>query len=153
MCIRDSQDIARLPQEVQHTFALQIYSKNIPKSTVECLVTAYNNKTTPAALKQEIIKNPALAIQTINPVKVVKCVDNDTEKDISTRWEAAIRLLLKLIAEVETYLAAMNTEDINKYHRLLAVICHSMGRFIKMVEQLISPGKPVINGGVDDGNG
>ena len=153
LCPASAQDIARLPQEVQHTFALQIYSKSIPKSTVECLVTAYNNKTTPAALKQEIIKNPALAIQTINPVKVVKCGDNDTEKDISTRWEAAIRLLLKLIAEVETYLAAMNAEDINKYHRLLAVLCNSMGRFIKLAEQLISPGKPIVNGGVDDGNG
>ena len=56
LCPASAQDISRIPKEVQHRFALEVYAKNIPKSTVERLVTAYNSKTTPEAVKQEIRK-------------------------------------------------------------------------------------------------
>ena len=144
-----AQDISRLPREVQHRFALEVYAKNIPKSTVERLVTAYNSKTTPEAVKQEIIKNPVSAANTLNTAKFEKCSDNDIKKDLSSRFDAAIRLILKLVAEIEIYLSGMADEDIKKYQRIFPIVCSSLGRFIKLAEHLISLGKP--EGGVCDG--
>lgn len=151
LCPASAQDISRLPQEVQHRFALEVYAKNISKSTVERLVTAYNSKTTPEAVKQEIIKNPVSAANAVNAAKFEKCSDNDIKKDISSRFDAAIRLVLKLVAEIEIYLSGMADEDIKKYQRVFPVICSSLGRFIKLAEHLISLGKPGQDGGVCDG--
>ena len=117
-----------------------MYTQSIPKSIVERLVTAYNSKTTPEALKQEIIKNPVLAANTLNPVKFEKC--NTIKKDISSRFDEAIRLVLKLVAETEAYLSGMADEEIQKHHRLLPIVCDSMRRFIKLAEYLVCLGKP-----------
>lgn len=151
LCPASAQDISRLPKDVQHRFAMGVYEKNIPKSTVERLVTAYNSKTTPEAVKHEIIKNPSLALQAVNPVKIEKYAEKENTKDISSKFDAAIRLLLKLVSEIEMYLTTMTDEDIKKYHRVFPLICSSMGRFIKLLEHLVSPGKPGLDGGVCDG--
>jgi ParB family chromosome partitioning protein len=152
LCPASAQDISRLPSEVQHRFAMEVYTKNIPKSTVERLVTAYNNKATPESVKHEIIKNPTLALEAANPVKIEKCAENTTTtEDIYSRFDATIRLLLKLISEIEVYLSSMTEDDIQKYHRIFPVVFNSLGRFIKMVERFISPGKPNMDGGVCDG--
>lgn len=151
LCPASAQNIARLPQEVQHRFATEVYAKNITKSTVERLVAAYNSKTTPEAVKQEIINNPALAASAVNQVKFEKCAKNHTPKDIPAKFNAAIRLVHRLVSEIETYLSSMTDEDIKKYHRVFSVVCSSMKRFIKLVEHLVSPGKPGLGGGVCNG--
>lgn len=136
-----AQEISRLPKEVQHRFAMEVYVQNIPKSTVERLITAHNSKTTPEALKQEIINHPVLAANALSQAKVEKCAkNNDAKKDISSKFEATIRLLLKLVAEVEMYLASITAEEIKKHNHIFALACSSMCRFIKLVEQL-SPRK------------
>jgi len=149
LCPASAQDIARLPRDVQHGFALQIYTGNIPRSKVERLVTAYNSAKTPEAVKAEIIKNPAGALNVVDPVQFQKCADKDDKKDLMAKFDGSIRLVLKLIAEVEIYLTSMADEDIKKYSRLLPLVCSSMGRFIKLVEHLVSSGKLFIGGAHD----
>ncbi|MDO9529274.1 MAG: ParB/RepB/Spo0J family partition protein [Syntrophales bacterium] len=145
LCSASAQEIARLPQALQHQFAMEVYSKSLPKSTVERLVTAYNGKTTPKALKKAIISNPALAAETVNPLKLKQCTK--AKEEISSRFDASIRLLLRLVAETEACLSSMTKEEVKKYERLLPVVNRSMGRFIKLAEYLVSPGKD--KGGVE----
>ncbi|HAG10126.1 MAG TPA: hypothetical protein DCK76_01760 [Desulfotomaculum sp.] len=66
LCPASAQELSRLPKEEQHRFALAVCSKDIPKSAVERLISAYNSKNTPEAVKQAIIKNPALALADID---------------------------------------------------------------------------------------
>ncbi len=148
LCPASAQEIARLPQEMQHHFALEVYTKAIPKSIVERLVTAYNSKTTPKAVKKAIINNPAQAAETLNPPTFKK--NAKTKQDIPARFDAAIRLLLRLVNETEAYLSSMTEKEVKKYERLLPVVNRSMGRFIKLAEHLVSPGKD--EGGVEGGH-
>jgi len=148
LCPTSAQEIARLPRGVQHHFALEVYTKAIPKAKVERLVTAFNNKTTPQALKKEIVKNPVQAAEILEPTKIKQ--RSTAKQDIVSNFDAAIRLLLKLVSEIEGYLAGMTDEEIKKYERLLPVVCRTMGRFIKLAQALISPGKP--QGGFNHGN-
>ncbi len=148
LCCASAQEIARLPREMQQHFAMEVYSKAIPKSSVERLVTAYNSKTTPKAVKKEIINNPALAAQTLSEVKIKKPAK--VNQELTARFDAAIRLLLRLVNETEAYLDGMTEAEIKKYERVLPVVTRSMGRFIKLAEYLVSPGKQ--QGGVESGH-
>lgn len=148
LCSASAQEIARLPQVMQHHFAMEVHTKAIPKSIVERLVTAYNSKTTPKAVKKEIINNPALAAETLNQVTIKKSAK--VKQDIPAKFEAAIRLLLRLVNESEAYLASMTAEEIRKYERILPVVNRSMVRFIKLSEHLVSSGKD--QGGVEGGH-
>jgi len=148
LCSASAQEIARLPRGVQHHFALEVYTKAIPKAKVERLVAAHNSKTTPQAVKTEIIKNPALAAQTLNPPTLKQ--RTAVKDDIPSRFDAAIRLLFKLVGEMEAYLAGMTGEEIKRYERLLPVVCRSMGRFIKLAQALSFPGEN--QGGLKDAN-
>lgn len=139
LCCASAQEIARLPRELQHRFATEVHTKAIPKSSVERLIAAYNSKATPKALKKEIINNPAQAAETIGAIKMKKTVG--TNQAPTARFDAAIRLLLKLVNETEAYLAAMTEKEIEKYARVLPVVIRSMVRFIKLAEHLVSPGK------------
>jgi ParB family transcriptional regulator, chromosome partitioning protein len=139
LCSASAQEIARLPRTMQHHFAMEVHTKAIPKSIVERLVTAYNGKTTPKAVKKEIINNPALAAETLNQVTIKKAAK--AKQDIPAKFDAAIRLLLRLVNETEAYLASMTAEEIMKYERILPVVNRSMVRFIKLAEHLVSPGK------------
>lgn len=157
LCPTGAQDIARLPGEVQHKFAMEVYSKGIPKSTIERLVAAYNSKKTPEALKQEIINNPDLASHALTTVKFGKCPRKSTSDDMSSRFDSSLRLLLKLVLELEMGISGMSEDEVGKYHRVLPAVCTSMGRFARLLEYYcVSPGKPpaVSNnaGGIADGN-
>jgi ParB-like chromosome segregation protein Spo0J len=148
ICPASAQEIARLPRGVQHCFALQVYTKAVPKSVVERLVTAYNAKTTPQAVKREIIKNPELAAERLTPpASKQRAAARD---GLVSRFDASLRLLFRLISEAEGYLAGMSAAEIKKYERLLPLVCRCMDRFIKLAQALVSPGKN--QGGVENAN-
>ena len=147
LCPASAQEISRLPEEAQHTFAMEVYTKNIPKSTVERLVSAYANQATPEAVKQEIIQNPSLAAQALTTATFEKCAD---AKQDPSRLDAALRLVLKLVAEIEAHLAGMAEVEAKRYDRLLPVVCRAMGRLIRLTEHRVSPGKPESRGACHD---
>jgi ParB-like chromosome segregation protein Spo0J len=144
LCCASAQEIARLPREVQHCFATKVHTEAIPKSSVERLIAAYNSKATPKALKQEIINNPVQAAETLGIIKVKKAVK--TNQELTVRFDAAIRLLLRLVNETEAYLAAMTVKESERYERILPVITRSMERFIKLAEYICFPGETARGG-------
>ncbi len=142
LCAASAQDIARLPKEFQHKFALEVFSNALPKSSVEKLVGAFNNKSTSKTIKEEIIANPSLAILSINPVQFEKYSNPKIEKPDDTKFDSTLRLLLKLIAELELNIAAKSTLELQKYSRILPVLQTSIIRFFKVLEHCsVSLGK------------
>ncbi|UWG97338.1 hypothetical protein LPY66_00420 [Dehalobacter sp. DCM] len=139
LCPSVAQNIARLPKDRQHTFAMKIYSNNIPKLAVEKLVSAYGNKNTPDVLKEEIINNPLNAMENINTTGV-KNVGNKGEDD--SKFQGSLRLLIKLIANLEAFFARWEKEKLLKYSALLGAVETSLSRFLVLIQQRgISPGK------------
>lgn len=155
LCPATAQNIARIPKQHQLAFAMKVYSDSIPKAVVEKLVTAYINKNTPDTLKDEIINNPLLAIHNINASGVKKA---SSKSDTDHKFDGSLRLLLKLIAELEAFLAVLDKEKILKYSTLIHTVEVSLMRFLKLIHHLaISPGKlkevsSTSNGGVNNGN-
>jgi ParB/RepB/Spo0J family partition protein len=139
ICPATAQNIARIPKQHQHTFAMKIYSDNIPKSIVEKLVTAYNNKNTSDTLKEEIINNPLLAADKINTVGIKK---TDTKVDDNIKFEGVLRLMLRLVSELEAFFASWEKERLLKYFNLICVLETSLSRFLNLIRhEAVSPGK------------
>jgi ParB family chromosome partitioning protein len=134
LCSASAQDIARLPKEFQHKFALEVFSNELPKSSVEKLVVAFNNKATSKTIKEEIIANPSLALFSINQVQFEKCSNPKIEKTDDTKFDGTLRLLLKLIAELELNIAAKSTLELQKHSRILPVVQTSIIRFFKLLD-------------------
>lgn len=139
LCPSVAQNIARLPKDRQHTFAMKVYTHNIPKSVAEKLVCAYGNKNTPDALKEEIINNPLHAMENINTTGV-KNMGNKGEDD--SKFQGSLRLLIKLVADLEAFFASWEKEKLRKYLALLGAVEASLTRFLALIHQgAISLGK------------
>ena len=155
LCPGSAQEIARLPKELQHRFSMQVLSKGLPKSQVEKLVTAFHSKSSPRSLKEEIINNPVLALSAIPSVKFEKCKEKNEDKSDAKRLDSSIRLLLKLVTEVELNLSSMGKENLNQHHRILPTVETSLRQFLNFLEHCkVSPGKPetATGGGGDNAN-
>jgi len=140
LCPATAQNIARIPKQYQHAFAMKIYSDGVPKSIVEKLVTAYNNKNASDTLKEEIINNPLLAVDKINTMGIKKI---DSKADDGIKFEGALRLMLRLVSELEVFFARWGKERILKYFNLISVVEASLSRFLELIRhEAVSPGKP-----------
>lgn len=139
LCPSISQNIARIPKDQQHTFAMNVYSNSIPKSVVEKLVCAYGNKNTPDALKEEIINDPLVAIDNMNTTGV-KNIGN--KADDGLKFQGSLRLMLKVVRDLEAFLASLENEKVQKYSALIASVEASLSRFLVLLHQgAVSPGK------------
>ncbi len=139
LCPSIAQNIARLPKDKQHTFAMNVYSNNISKSAVEKLVGAYSNKNTPDAFKEEIIHNPLMAMDKISPVGVRK-INNESDKLL--KFQNALRLMLKLTDELEAMFAVLEQDKLEKHVSLILAVEGTLAKFLSLVKQWrISPGK------------
>jgi hypothetical protein len=97
-------------------------------------VVAFNNKATSKTIKEEIIANPSLALFSINQVQFEKCSNPKIEKTDDTKFDGTLRLLLKLIAELELNIAAKSTLELQKHSRILPVVQTSIIRFFKLLD-------------------
>ena len=126
LCPSSAQDISRLPKEKQFEFASKVIFEGIPKSNVEKLVCAYGNKTTSDALKETIINSPNEAMCYINNAefkKVSKAVLQDKHFENSKKLESSLRLMIKLIGELETNFATTDAVVLENYASLITVMC------------------------------
>jgi ParB-like chromosome segregation protein Spo0J len=60
---RSAEEIARLPTEDQFVFAEVSVREGLPKSAIESLVSAYNDKGCPDAVKAQIFEDPRQALK------------------------------------------------------------------------------------------
>lgn len=143
VCPATAQNIARIPKPLQDTFANQIYSQLVSKSKVEKLVVAFRNKDASNTLRDEIINNPLSALERITEHEATRIKSSrQVASDDGRKLESCVRLMLKLIAESEGYLACLENEDIRRYLALLSALESSIDKFLAMLQYTtISLGK------------
>jgi len=152
LCPSVAQEISRIPAEVQHAFAMSIYSNSIPKSSVEQLVRSYNDISTNQSLKDEIIKNPLHATEIIPKPKQqeFKKVKNESTEDLTKKLSETFGLMVRLIAESELLLIKMSQEQNLKSEKMIVIVAENIRRFLKLLENgVVSLGK---QGGEPNGN-
>jgi ParB family chromosome partitioning protein len=69
LCPHSAQEIARLPEEVQHAFSVKAIREGLPKSSVEALVAAFNMPDCPEAIKAQIIANPRQVLSRLADIR------------------------------------------------------------------------------------
>lgn len=72
LCPHSAQEIARLPEEVQHAFSVKTIREGLPKSSVEVLVAAFNAPNCPDAIKEQIVENPRQTLLRLSDIRTAK---------------------------------------------------------------------------------
>ncbi len=136
LCCHTAQEIARLPQNMQYQFAIRVITNNIPKSAVERLVVSYNNNTTTKSIKETIADNPKDALELINEldIKMKKIPENrNKERTAEDKMYSALRLLFKVISEVELILTEVEPQKSQALANYIAKASHVSLRFHRMI--------------------
>lgn len=130
LCPSIAQNIARIPKDRQHAFAMNIYSNNIPKSVVEKLVSSYADKNIPDALKEEIINDPLCAAENIHTIRVKT---TEGKVDDAFKFQNALRLILNVIHELEGFFAVWEKEKLLKYVSLIHAVKNAITKFLALL--------------------
>lgn len=147
ICPRSAEEISRIPEELQHRFAVELSKLNLSKSNVERLVLAYRKDDTPQTLKDEIITNPSQALHRIGVSIKVKNIEYKDSFDLK-RLDSSMRLFLKLELELEDYISKLEKEVLNKYLPLLMAIIKSCENLCNSIHKNF----PEPNGDIPQGN-
>lgn len=132
-----AQNIARIPKNRQHEFAMNIRRQGIPKVQVEKLVSSYLSEDTSESFRDTIIGNPSLASGFIREIAARKVA---AKPDAAAKFEGALRLLLRLIAELEVFFAKLEQNQISKHSALIGAVKSSAAGLIALIGS-VSPGK------------
>ena len=110
LCAHSAQSIAKLPEQVQATFAHKVLLDGLSKSAVESLVTAYNRPNAPSSLQEHIVRDPRHALTSLVEGRAVRCTAQ--KGDSASKELPALRslrsnltLLLACIRDAELDLA------------------------------------------------
>lgn len=137
LCCHTAQEIARLPRSIQHQFGIKVVKDKIPKSAVEKLVVSYNNPEIPKSIKQTIAENPKEALDLMNELKVdMRKTSRQKNKDRTAedKMLSALRLLFKVISEVELILTEVEFKDSKNFNKYLTKAFHVTVRFSRMIK-------------------
>lgn len=137
ICCHTAQEIARLPQDVQHQFTIKVITDSIPKSAVEKLVVSYNNNKTAKSIKETITDNPKDALILIDKLgmKMVKIPgEKNKERTAEEKMYSALRLLFKVISEVELISTEVNPRKSQTLNNYIAKAAHVSRRFTRLLE-------------------
>jgi ParB family chromosome partitioning protein len=137
LCCHTAQEIARLPSNIQHQFGMKVVQDKIPKSGVEKLVVSYNNLETSKSIKQTIASDPKEALELMNELKIdirKTSKKNKEGKTAEDKMLSALRLLFKVINEVELILTEIEFKDSQNFTKYLTKAFHVANRFSRMIK-------------------
>jgi hypothetical protein len=116
---------------------MKVVKDKIPKSAVEKLVVSYNNPEFPKSIKQTIAENPKEALDLMNELKVdTRKTSQKKNKDRTPedKMLSVLRLLFKVISEVELILTEVEVKDSQNFNRYLTKAFHVTVRFSRMIK-------------------
>lgn len=133
ICSPTAQEIARMPSDVQQTFAGKVITDHLPKSAVERLVATYNNPQTPQEVKRAVLENPQATLgwlSTTEKSKRCKAQDNSSSKLVALqKLRNLLAMLFRLTGEAEGLLATLTFEDSQTILPMLKQCTQALGRF------------------------
>jgi len=147
ICSHTAQEIARMPGNVQQTFAGKVITEHLPKSAVERLVTTYNNPQTSQEVKRSVLENP---LDTLGWLATEKSRRSKAKDDSSPKLVALQKLrnllamLFRLTGEAEGLLATLTLEEKRTLLPMLRQCTQALLRFTGFAKASwddVSPGK------------
>jgi len=158
LCPHSAQEIARLPEEVQHAFSIKVVQEGLPKSAVEVLVETYNKEGCPDSFKEQMLEHPRHALEKAADIRKVKTIKNCKEKDVPPSGQALrndLVLLLRCISDAQRQLGGLDRPALLQQKSLLAQSRDVSARFTSLVNahletMEVSPGKPEKEAAVHD---
>jgi len=148
ICAHTAQEIARMPGDVQQTFAGKVITEHLPKSSVERLVTTYNNPQTPQEVKRAVLENPQSTLGWLATTEKSRC--SKAQDDLSPKLVVLQKLrnllamLFRLTGEAEGLLATLTLEERQTILPMLRQCTQALGRFAGFARanlDHVSPGK------------
>ena len=137
LCCHSAQEIARLPQQLQNQFAINVVKDNIPKSAVEKLVVSYNNPQTPESVKETIASDPKEALSLMHELKInitKKSKSKKEERTAEDKMFSALRLLFKVVSEIELILTEVEVQKSQSLTNYITKAFYVALRFSRMIE-------------------
>jgi ParB family chromosome partitioning protein len=149
ICPHSAQEIARLPEEMQHPFATKVVQEGLPKSAVEILVETYNKGGCPDSFKEQMLRHPRHALEKVADIRTVKTMHSRKEKSIPPSGQTLrndLVLLLRCISDAERQLGGLDHPALLQQRNLLAQSRDASIRFASLLDFYlktidISPGK------------
>ena len=150
LCSHSAQEIARLPGDVQQTFAGKVITEHLPKSAVERLVSTYNNPGTPREVRQSVLERPQSTLGWLPEAKESrgpKPKEDSEPKTLSLqRMRNILAMLYRLTGEAEGILITLANEDKRLLSPMLRRCAKTLERFARLAitdweEHPFSPGK------------
>jgi ParB family chromosome partitioning protein len=145
-----AQEIARLPGDVQQTFANHVVSERLAKSVVEKLVSAYNDPSVPESVRQQVLEHPREALLLVAHVHKMRSRRSGGAADpgalAGQRMRCVLLMLFKLSGEAEGLLATLSPVDRHNLKQMLKACLEALRRFNGLAkacfeEPGFSPGK------------
>jgi ParB-like chromosome segregation protein Spo0J len=144
---RCAEEVARLPHGAQFAFAEIAVREGLPKSAIESLVSGYNDKGCPDAVKAQVLTSPREALKrmadkrrSVNADRL-KHGTNSVPPDVVGEIIKSARLQIGSLRRV---LANVTPHESDTYTEALKELEASLMALRAMIQSLFSPGK---NGG------
>jgi len=148
ICSHTAQEIARMPGDVQQTFAGKVITEHLPKSAVERLIATYNNPQTPHEVKRAVLENPQATLgwlATTEKSKRCKAQDDSSPKLLALqKLRNLLAMLCRLTSEAEGLLVVLTLEERRTISPMLKQCTQSLWRFAEFAKvslDHVSPGK------------
>lgn len=150
LCPHTAQEIARMPENVQQTFANKVVTERLAKSVVERLVSTYNNPKNPQEIRKSVLENPQATLGWLAKTEKTRGPkpkeDTDPKLLAVQRLRNTLALLFRLTGEAEGLLAGLTAEDRQVLEPMLRQCAQTLWRFGQLVktscaETAFSPGK------------
>ena len=132
LCPHSAQEIARLPEEIQHAFSTKVVQEGLPKSAVEVLVETYNKEGCPDSFKEQMLEHPRHALGKVADIRTVKTIRKCEGKDVPPSGQTLrndLVLLLRCISDARRQLGGLDHQALLHQRSLLARSRDASGRF------------------------
>jgi hypothetical protein len=149
LCPHSAQEIARLPDKVQHAFSVKAIREGLPKSSIEALVAAFNAPDCPEAIKAQIIEDPRQMLSRLADIRTtvpIRSKQSDRPFTPAAGLKQNLIGLRQHMANFAKYLFAMAIEVTGTDRKLLKELRDDTAALLAMLDERLqhfafSPGK------------
>lgn len=149
ICPHSAQEIARMPEEVQHAFSVKAIREGLPKSSVEVLVAAFNAPNCPDAIKEQIVENPRQTLVRLSDIRTAKPIRSkpaDKSYTPASSLKDSLVALRQHMADFAKHLYNIAVEDVSSERKHLKELREDTAALLGMLDDKLrhlpfSPGK------------
>jgi len=148
ICARTAEEIAKLPEKVQVTFASNVVRDGLPKGGVGQLVSLYTRSDSDSVLRGAILDSPLSVLGACPAGTVARRIEKRGPAErIAGNADFLIRLayeLRGLLITADVYIIDMVSSHLDELRNSLT----GLNTVIERMISTVSPGKPNLQGGV-----